>query len=51
VKAFKCKVCGKTSYSSADLEHQINPRCPYCKAGKEHLTEDAEEMEKVIKGS
>ena len=32
VKVFKCKACGETSYSSADLEHQKNPDCPHCGA-------------------
>lgn len=30
--AFRCKVCGETSCSAADLEHQCNPDCPYCGA-------------------
>lgn len=32
MNAFTCKVCGKTSYSSADIEHQKIPNCPYCGA-------------------
>lgn len=32
MNAFKCKACGETSYSSADLEHQKNPDCPHCGA-------------------
>lgn len=30
MKDFKCGKCGKTSYSSADLDKQSNPECPYC---------------------
>jgi|GEM_PF-3071861 len=39
MKAFKCSSCGKVSYSSADLERQTSPGCPYCKADKQHITE------------
>lgn len=41
MKVFKCAECGKYSYSSADLERQANPGCPYCKAEKPHMTEEA----------
>jgi NAD-dependent SIR2 family protein deacetylase len=32
MNAFTCKVCGKTSYSTADIESHTNPNCPYCGA-------------------
>lgn len=40
MKAFKCSKCGKTSYSSADLDNQINPNCPYCNADKKYMSEE-----------
>ncbi|MGD9567544.1 MAG: hypothetical protein AB7V48_04380 [Sedimentibacter sp.] len=36
MKDFKCSKCGKTSYSSTDLDKQINPNCPYCNADKKY---------------
>lgn len=32
MKAFKCKKCKQICYSSADINQQINPLCPYCGA-------------------
>ncbi len=40
MKAFKCSSCGKVSYSSADLDRQTSPDCPFCKAGKQYMTEE-----------
>ncbi len=42
MKSFVCLVCGKTSYSSADPEHQVQPRCPYCHSDmyKKTLTDE-----------
>lgn len=40
MKAFKCMVCGNVSYSSADLDRQINPGCPYCGAGKQFIKQE-----------
>ena len=34
MKTFICTVCSQTSYSSAELENQIDPKCPYCRADK-----------------
>lgn len=39
MRAFKCSSCGKVSFSSADLDRQTNPSCPYCGADKQHMSE------------
>lgn len=40
MKAFKCSKCSEISYSSADIEHQKNTRCPYCGTDKQYMTEE-----------
>jgi len=39
MKAFKCLKCEKICYSSADLDVQVRPECPYCGADIENQSE------------
>lgn len=45
MKAFKCTKCGQTSYSSAALDNQKKPECPYCGADKKMQSEQATRKE------
>ena len=49
MKAFKCLKCGTISYSSASLDNQRNPECPYCGACKNIQKEEFEEENKCQK--
>ncbi|MCF8017814.1 MAG: hypothetical protein K9L62_00315 [Vallitaleaceae bacterium] len=47
MKAFKCGNCGNVSYSSADIDHQTDPRCTCC--GHDMRNDKAQSKKTVIK--